>query len=74
MARTLKKWWLISSEGTSTCGANHYGMSSAAGCTLEDLPTDDNVPQGSDCFDFTKKVLHTFLVFRGIKEADKWKE
>lgn len=60
MARTLKKWWLISSEGTSSNGANHYGMSSAAGCTLEDLPTDDNVPQGSDCLDFSTKKVYMF--------------
>lgn len=60
MARTLKKWWLINSEGTSTCGANHYGMSSGVGCKLNDLPTDDSVPQGSDVFDFTSKKVYFF--------------
>lgn len=60
MARVNKKWWLISSEGTSSNGANHYGMSSGAGCTKEDLPTSDNVPQGSDAFDFTTKKVYFF--------------
>lgn len=60
MSRNNKKWWLISSEGTSSNGANHYGMSSAAGCKITDLPTDDSVPQGSDCFDFTTKSAYFF--------------
>ena len=60
MARELKKWWLINSEGTISNGVNHYGMSSAAGCTIKDLPTHDSVPQGSDCFDFTTKKAYFF--------------
>lgn len=60
MARALKKWWLISSGGTSSSGENYYGMSSAAGCTLADLPTDDSVPQGSYCTDFSTKKVYMF--------------
>ncbi|MCI7792232.1 MAG: hypothetical protein MR531_15940 [Lachnospiraceae bacterium] len=53
----MKKYWLESITGLN--GAHHYGMSSAAGCTKEDLPTND-VPQGSDCFDYTTKTVYFF--------------
>lgn len=39
-------------------GKKHYGMSSGAGDTKANLPT--NVPQGSDAFDYTTKTIYFF--------------
>lgn len=40
-------------------GKRHYGMSSAQGDKVENLPK-DNVPQGSDCFDYSTKTAYFF--------------
>ncbi len=50
-------YWLESITGLH--GGHHYGMSSAAGCTKEQLPT-DCVPAGSDCFDYSTKKAYFF--------------
>ena len=50
-------YWLESKTGLHN--GHHYGMSSALGCTVNDLPTDD-VPNGSDCFDYTTKKVYMF--------------
>lgn len=51
------KYWLESITGLNN--AHHYGMSSALGCTLSDLPT-EGVPAGSLVFDYTTKKVYFF--------------
>ena len=57
MSENSKKFWLETTTGNN--GAHNYGMSSARGCTLSDLPTDE-VPAGSSAFDYTKKAIYFF--------------
>lgn len=52
----MEKYWLENKSGYNN--AHIYGMSSARGCTKDDLPTD--IPQGSTCFDYTTQTLYTF--------------
>lgn len=51
------KFWLEGCFGQHN--GHKYGMSSAAGCTLNDLPT-DGVPAGSLALDYTTLAVHTF--------------
>lgn len=47
-------------EGVSGSNySHHYGMSSALGATKSDLPT-DNVPAGSDAFDYTTRIVYFY--------------
>ena len=57
MAKNKKlKVWL---ESTADRGnAENYGMSSALGATIADLPTD--VPQGSSAMDYTTQTVYFF--------------
>ena len=56
MDDTKPKYWLEQKTGLNN--AHNYGMSSALGCTIEDLPTD--IPPGSSAFDYTTKTLYTY--------------
>lgn len=50
------KWWLEAVTGLNK--ASSLGMSSGAGCTVDDLPTDVN--PGSSAFDYTTKTVYFF--------------
>lgn len=52
----MEKYWLEQFFGVNN--ASQLGMSSALGCTKEDLPT--NVKPGSVAFDYTTQTLYTF--------------
>lgn len=65
MSGNAEKWWLETITGNN--GAHNYGMSSALGCTLDDLPT-DGVPAGSSAFDYTKVGgKNNVYFFDGVK-------
>lgn len=53
----MGKWWLEGCFGQHN--GHKYGMSSAAGCTKEDLPT-KGVPAGSLAFDYTTSKVYTY--------------
>lgn len=52
------KVWLekIDPSQDGLTNQHHYGMSSGLGATKDDLPQD--VPPGSDAFDYTTKKLY----------------
>lgn len=53
----MEKVWLENKTGNNN--AHNYGMSSALGCKVNDLPTED-VPPGSSAFDYTNKKVYFY--------------
>lgn len=53
-----EKVWLEQIAGLN--GAHTYGMSSALGATIDDLPTSDSIPSGSMAFDYTTNKVYKF--------------
>ena len=52
----MEKVWFESHTGSNN--AHQYGMSSALGATVADLPTD--IPPGSTAFDYTAKKAYFY--------------